>query len=564
MAVLSSFSLACSDSSGGTDEADETMGEGEDETAEESASGSEDSSDSADTSTDSADTDGSETDSADAGTEGTDESGETDGVTEGLALALLPSSYLVLEADNEGALSASCALLEDGLPAAEQPAFSYALSPAEGVEETAEGWAFPEFGTWNLSCSATVDGELLEVEGEIAVLDDAIDPRFATLGGGLGSSVIAALAVLAADGGDDQLLADAVAELEAAQAEIAAVEIADLDDVLRPVPHGYPTTAALEQAGIAATADDDALAPALDEVAAALDDLEAFYAGLDPASEPTQADLDQLELVGSTLSAALDAASALEPTVHGWLANRESLALLTRDRLAPAVAAVNAYIIARAQIEAEGVFGYAPASKGVSARFGLFGVTLGLFNQSYIRIKLVNEWYGDAFAALDKSINNLILNDLIDYFLPADPNGPIIDILQASSSVGYALPGYDTWAYGSNFNTDPSFNVFLILGDQWQGIVDSIIDGCGVSEENTIPENYEAFTGCIEDIEDSVDSSILEPGQVIEPGTLGGQDIYLGPFPEACSGSFPVATLVIPINLATGRGETWLTNCISN
>ncbi|HLT36894.1 MAG TPA: hypothetical protein VK034_11435, partial [Enhygromyxa sp.] len=119
-----------------------------------------------------------------------------------------------------------------------------------------------------------------------------------------------------------------------------------------------------------------------------------------------------------------------------------------------------------------------------------------------------------------------------------------------------------TWAYGSNFNSDPNFNLFIILGDQWQGVVDQILNSCGVSENKSIPENLEAMQKCIDQVEMAVDSAINYSLEVIEPGLLGSQDVHLGPFPAVCQGFLPVATLVIPINLAVGRGETWQTNCL--
>ncbi|KIG17825.1 BNR repeat domain protein [Enhygromyxa salina] len=494
-----------------------------------------------------------------------DPTGDGDGdPATGLRVDLLLNSNVIREANNGGELTAACMLFEDGLPAAVQPAFEYDVTPVEGVIDSGNSWAFESFGTWTIGCSTQVDNQDLTSEREFAVLDDAIDSRLADVGAALGTSSSSLAAVLAADGGADQLLIDAITTLATVEPALMdpALDLAGLDDVLVPLPGGYPSDAALDNAGIMANADDAALASALDQVNAALDQLVATYASFDPQADPTEADLEALEAAGATLDAALEAAMALQPTAHGLLANRQSLAASIRDHLSPALLAINDYVIARAQAEADGLFGFAPPDPFITSQFGLIGLTLGMFNQSYIRVRLINDWYGDTIKQLDKSINNLILSELIDYVLPPNPNGPVIELFSASASVGFAVPGYDTWAYGSNFNSDPNFNLFIILGDQWQGVVDQIFGGCGVSEDNSVPENIEAVTDCIDQIEMAVDSAINYSIDVIEPGLLGDQDVHLGPFPAVCEGFLPVATLVIPVNLAVGRGETWQTNCL--
>jgi hypothetical protein len=497
------------------------------------------------------------------GDPGDGDPGDGDGDPQGLSVELLLNSNVIREANNEGALTAACMLFEAGLPAAEQPSFDYALTPAAGVNDHGDHWSFDEFGTWTIGCSAIVDGEELTVEREVAVLNDAIDGRVAAIGAALGTSQTALAAVLAADGGPDELLVDAITQLATVGPALgeAELDLAGLADVLVALPGGYPSSATLTSAGIVANADDGELGDALASVNAALDALAATYASFDPALAPTHVELEALEAAGASLDAAL-AAATLEPTAHGFLSHRAALAETLRDHLAPTLVAIDAYVVARAQVEADSLFGLAPPQPGLSPKFGLLGLTLGMFNQSYLRVKLVNQWYGDVIKELDKSINNLILSAMIDYLLPANADGPLIELLQASASVGYAVPGYDTWAYGSGFNSDPAFNLFLILGDQWQGVVSQIFNACGVSESNSLPDNVEKFNNCVKQVEDAVDSSVNYSLTVIEPGLLGGQDIHLGPFPPACSGFLPVATLVIPINLAVGRGETWLTNCL--
>src|SRR5690606_19549479 len=169
----------------------------------------------------------------------------------------------------------------------------------------------------------------------------------------------------------------------------------------------------------------------------ALDALAATYASFDPEAAPTEADIAAVEAAAASLDAALALALPLEPTAHGYLANRVALATSIRAHLVPTLAAIDGYVVARASAEADQLFGLAPPVPGLTHRFGFLSLTLGMFNQSYIRVKLVNEWYGDIIKDLDKSINNLILSDLIDYLLPPNPAGPVIDMFSASASLGF-------------------------------------------------------------------------------------------------------------------------------
>src|SRR5690606_6668840 len=211
-----------------------------------------------------------------------------------------------------------------------------------------------------------------------------------------GTSQAALAAVLAADGGDDQLLIDAIAQLATVEPLLAdpQLDLAGLTDVLVPLPGGYPNAGQLTNAGIMATPDDDALAAALADVDAALDALAATYASFDPELAPSEADIAAVEAAAASLDAALALALPLEPTAHGYLANRVALATSIRAHLVPTLAAIDGYVVARASAEADQLFGLAPPVPGLTHRFGFLSLTLGMFKQSYIRVQLVNERYG--------------------------------------------------------------------------------------------------------------------------------------------------------------------------
>ena len=76
---------------------------------------------------------------------------------------------------------------------------------------------------------------------------------------------------------------------------------------------------------------------------------------------------------------------------------------------------------------------------------------MGMVNLGGIRGMYIEHVIVPVVEQLDLSINNLILMGLINYFASGD--GTVtIDYPMASSSFGYAVPGYDTWMYGSGFS----------------------------------------------------------------------------------------------------------------
>src|SRR5262245_38371732 len=115
------------------------------------------------------------------------------------------SSHAVLEADDGGALVASCTVLHDGLPYDGDFTAELSVTPMRGVT-LGEQITFDEFGTHEIGCAIEVEGEMLVVSTEIAVLDEAIDPVLAQLGEGLAGVEAGLFAVLDADMEDDAVL----------------------------------------------------------------------------------------------------------------------------------------------------------------------------------------------------------------------------------------------------------------------------------------------------------------------------------------------------------------------
>ena len=493
----------------------------------------------------------------------TEAEGSSDGTTgpmtdtddpAGLEAHVLLSSVAVLEVDDLGALSVECVATEGGVPIVGE-SFSVSVAPMGGVSEDQGVYTFTDAGIYDVTCS----GAEVEATEHVAVLNEAIEPAMADIGLGMGQALHGIFAVLAADGRADDVLVAAVDTLDAALPALQSEAVTELDDVLREIPGDYPTPAELQGLGITANADDDQLGAALDGLDDALAAFEASVAALDPMVVDDPA-LEALEADMAGFEAAVEALSSLEPTAHGLLAQRSRVAELVRDRMEPTTRTTVQYLSDR--IHAEADIAYASLEDpGGPVGFGLLGFTLGMFNQSHIRVQLVNQWYGDYIAQLDESINNFILNDAINFAFPPSPEGPEIEFLVASASAGFATPGYPSWIDGRNFDESEEFNLVLVFGDNWQGIVDAIISGCGIEESDSIPEAVVKFRDCIADINAAVDSLFWVPVSVGE-GIYGSeQGLDMGEFPAACGGGLPTATFLLPMTYL-GRGPSHFVNCI--
>lgn len=493
--------------------------------------------------------------SADASSDGT--GGEPGG---GYALVVVPSSRAVTTADEGGTLTVACHVTLDGVPVVDV-APTVTLTPNDGVYQQDGVYTFESFGLHTITCDVEIGDEILSATSSVAVLNEIIDPTMATIGQGLGGSAGALFDIVASNGQDDQVLVDAVARLGAAGTRLAPEHYAELDDVLRHVPGDYyPTPAEIEAMGIAPTPDDAMLEAAIDELDAALADLGATVAGFDPAA-PTEADAAALAEHAAAIEAAVTVLVALEPSAHGLMATRTRVADLVRERVAPTTGALVTWADARIRAEADVLFTVTdPAAPPL--HFGLLGLTLGMFGDSYLQVRLLQDWYGDYIDQLDESFNNFILADAIDYYIELGEEPPTIDYLIASASIGFATPGYPSWIDGFNFAEQPERNLFLVFGDSWQGIIDAIISGCGLDLDDTLPERFETLVSCLTEIEGAVDSIFWTPDSV-GPGQYGSQQgLDMGEFPEVCGGGLPTATFVVPISWENGRGPSYFINCI--
>lgn len=479
---------------------------------------------------------------------------------------VMPSSRVVLEADNGGSLAVQCGVLKDGVAYGGAFTSTVTVSPSMGVMENAGTYTFAEAEIFEANCEVVVEGQTIFAKAPISVLNEALRPALAKAGAGMAGVSNGIHNIIAANGGSDQALKDAAAVLDKGVMELDPMHYQDLADALRRVPGDYPTTAELTAKGITKNADDDALGVAMQDVSTALAALRTTLAAMDPAALKAA---DEAALIATRMNVetAVQKVNGLSPTAHGIIANRATLATFLRDEIAPSSRAMGQFVMAAAKAEAGPILMLKGSGQSLGVdgthNFGFLSLTIGMFNQNALLSTMIEGMYGKLIEAADKSINNLILLSAIDYLLPPNPQGPVIEMLYASSSMGFSKVGYDTWAYGSGFNKYPDMNMFIIIGDGWQTIVDSVFSACGVGDANTLPEMIDTVEQCINDVQEAAMNSLPTSSlEVIEPGTFSDQDIHMGPFPPACSSAIPLAIGIIPVNLATGRGPTWKSNCI--
>ena len=468
----------------------------------------------------------------------TDDTGSPSG---SWAIHTLTNSTVLGEEDEGGVLSVDCAFSKDGEMSDPGVGATVAIEPMEGVVETSEGWTFSDYGSYTVSCSAEVEGAALSSSETVVVMTEVLDPDVAAVVASINATRNAHLAILAANDGEDSEMVAAWEELvEAHEASQGAIQ-PTTDGIFRPMPDDYwPTVDELEAEGITRNADDDALAQALTDFGDALRLIDENLAAMDPV-ELTETDLETLEDLDEQMRQAGDALLALTPTEHGWLENRDAV----WDQLVVPANQLNSSTagFSRTRLEND--------AAEILPPFGLIGFALGQFSIGGIRGYYINKVIVPVVEQLDLSINNLILMGLIEYFSPG--NGGInINHIQASSSVGWALPGYETWIYGSGFSTTASMNKFIIVGVDWQEAVGEILDGCGIEEGDTVPEIVDDIEGCIDTVNDAIDNSQSTPSQVGN-SDIWGMGVYIGPFPDVCGdGWVPIAIGLMGLNMENG------------
>lgn len=469
----------------------------------------------------------------------TDDTGDDTGTVSAWTVTPLVAP-IGLEADEGGVISPTCQLAHDGVWVSEDAADSVdvtvSIAPMDGVSETEGGWSVETYGTYTVTCDATVDGVSISGSADVIVVTEVLAPELAAWMGTVSEIQAAHIDVAVAQDGQDAAMVAAIERLTAAVQPVPG----DLS-VFRTLPEGYwPTPEQLTAEGVTRSADDDALAAALTAWGDALRAVDTALVGLDPLTL-TEDQLAELQALDAAAMAAGDALVALEPTAHGWL---ENAALLDTELIAPA-AQLNLHTaqFTEARLRSD--------AAEILPPFGLVGLAMGAVNVGGIRGLYLKHVIAPVVEQLDLSINNMILMGLIEYLAPGDGSMEITHI-QASASVSYAVPGYPTTIYGSGMAEGAGQNLFLVVGVDWQEAVGTILDGCGIEDGDTVPEIADDIAGCIETVEEAVEDSQATGGARYNDA-VWGQAVDIGPFPDVCgSGWVPVTVGIMGINQKTG------------
>ena len=459
-----------------------------------------------------------------------DDTGVTPDIDDAV-LRILTSGSVVLPSSEGGSLEVSC-LQETSSGIERLDSATVSISPSEGTSAVEGTWTFMSDGTYTITCSTSER----TAEVTVQVIGEVMSRGAVEVAAVIGEMEAALIDVLLASGGEDGAFVEAYERL----VDASEVDLERPTMPWRDLPAAFwPSSDALEAEGLTAHEDDAELADALADLSAAISAVRATLASQDP-SLTTETGVAEMASADEALEAAAEAFAALEPTIHGWYAHGDTLQAEVLDPLIALAAETTAFHTA--QLSTEGAEVLPP--------FGLVSVVTGSLLQGSLRHSLIGMIYKDAFKAIDASINNLIAMELISTALP--PTGDLtVDYIYASSSYGYALPGYSTTIHGSGFSTNPGLNQFFIVGVGWQGVVSSILDGCGLAS-GSLMDRLESARTCLGLVRDGAEGTYPE-GTSVEEGILAPQVVNIGAFPDVCgSGWIPVTIGMMSMNLETG------------
>ena len=312
------------------------------------------------------------------------------------------------------------------------------------------------------------------------------------------------------------------------------------------VPGGYPSQQAIEAEGYAAVDDDDALAPALDELDAALDAYTAAVQSYDFAVGDT-ADVEAaLDLVESAVANG----QGLEPSVGGGLAARDRLTVHLNEHLLPAMHA-----------------GPAKVLEGIDNP-PFFTTLVNLTAVMGIRGTLIDAMYGPALDWIAVAVDTLATVKLIDAAWAPDANGPEIWSVNFG---GYAIfEGQNLTINGNGFSDQPELNQIIFVHGgivaEALGLYTTCKDAVTAANTNNPDffDMYDKMDACVDAVRDALNG---EPSTSAGTGTMGNGADYLGVYgdyyfsvgvpPVTYAGPWVDLTAMIPVNLENGlRGES--------
>jgi len=470
-------------------------------------------------------------------------------------LELQLSSNVVERERDDGELEVACHVYdldESGAPLEDPQNVEITIDglPYEVSGGNGDTYTFSERGSATVNCSKTDWG--VSVESEIVVVGKWIDPVYVITAEQMFATLTAVRRLIDSDGREDSEAVEAFESLNAAVTELEARPPSSEVDVIRDFPGEIPTREEIESV-FPPSDDDDAYASALSAVKTLLQESRGEIEGLNP-EEVTQAQIDSMEADSQALLNHIETLGSLSPAPGIVMEKRQEIAELLLDEAAGVNLALSRYVSDIVTVE-DGV---------LFPKFGFISLSMGMFNQSNIRIKLINKVYGKHLKALDAAFNTLAIGGLVDKIWPPDEGGPEITMIQGSASMSYICGDYPTTIYGYRFNEVPSKNSFIIIGNNLTSTVESLWNLINADEDETIWDLYEKLQDFIDEVEGL--GGNIQYGLEFHPDALGpGEDgVFIGPFPDLNNTSLPQPVHIIPMNKDVGRGPSYQSNLLGN
>lgn len=348
--------------------------------------------------------------------------------------------------------------------------------------------------------TATVAATSITDEETLTVLEPSpLNAELSGFGELLPESSAALFAAASAAGAGDTTGFDAARA--ALAAALAALDLEKLE-LVPPIapPGGFPPSlGAVAGAGYGQTPADAQYIATLQAILAAINDLLATFAALDP-TDITDPQIQALEAKAAAFATLADTLSAIPPTLYGGIDATSLLTVLVGRRLPQLLETILLTAIASTDsvtVDATPrplpltldwlleVLG--PREAEASLLFDL----VGAMNIQGTLVNISQQVYGKFIEDIENMVALLILEGLLD-----DYTGSGLCEAVSGASLSFITPEQpDSFLEGIGFNPTPELNQLLFIGPEAPQQVTSLISSFNPSEVEDLSDLYDFFSG---------------------------------------------------------------------
>ena len=375
----------------------------------------------------------------------------------------------------------------------------------------ADSIAVPANTTGVYLVTATVAATSIKDEETLTVLEPTpLNTELSGFGELLPESSAALFAAARAAGAGDP------AGFDAARAALAAA-LAGLDleklELVPPIapPGGFPPSlGAVAGAGYGQTAADAQYIATLQAILAAINDLLATFATLDPANI-TDPQIQALEAKAAAFAALANTLSGIPPTLYGGIDATSLLTVLVGRRLPQLLETILLTAIASADSVTVDA---APAPRPPTldwllqvlgpreAQASLLFDVVGAMNIQGTLVNIAQQVYGKFIEDIENMVALLILEGLLD-----DYTGTELCEAVSGASLSFITPGQaGSFLEGYGFNPTPELNQLLFIGPEAPQQVTGLIGAFNPSEVEDLSDLYDFFEGIQEAFQSAADA----------------------------------------------------------